>query len=318
MNPDTLSLCETLGERKALLERFGGLPETTVQNTEWLYILEQDTRHSLAIEGYFASEEELEAVLQGKRSNLEVTNYFRTAQTVYDQALQYYRDKDLRLDLSLVRHIHSELFRGKNDQRGQFRRGSIQILHADVKPPEFDIESYLRTALEVMKKDLNAMPILPALARAHTLFESIHPFSDGNGRTGRILLNYLAISQGYPPIVIKGISSSEREQYYAALEAADTGFHKGFPEAATVVALKQRLQEGDVQPLTALLCDGILPRLNQLIIIALEQREPLLELPEVAARLGVKETALRKRIERRTLLAVKRGKRLYSHPLLAL
>ena len=236
MNPDTLSLCETLGERKALLERFGGLPETTVQNTEWLYMLEQDTRHSLAIEGYFASEEELEAVLQGKRSNLEVTNYFRTAQTVYDQALQYYRDKDLRLDLSLVRHIHSELFRGKNDQRGQFRRGSIQIPHADVKPPEFDIESYLRTALEVMKEDLNAMPILPALARAHTLFESIHPFSDGNGRTGRILLNYLAISQGYPPIDIKGISSSEREQYYAALEAADTGFHKGFPEAARIQA----------------------------------------------------------------------------------
>ena len=318
MNPDTLSRCETLGERKVLLERFGGLPETTVHNTEWLYMLEQDTRHSLAIEGYFASEEELEAVLQGNRSNLEITNYFRTAQTIYDQALQYYRDKDFRLDLSLVRHIHSELFRGKDDQRGQFRRGSIQILHAGVKPPEFDIESYLRTALEVMKEDLNAMPMLSALARAHTLFESIHPFSDGNGRTGRILLNYLAISQGYPPIVIKGISSAERERYYAALQAADTGFHKGFPEAATVVTLKQRLQEGDVRPLTALLCDGIFPRLNLLIIIALERQEPLLELPEVAARLGVKETALRKRIERGTLLAVKRGKRLYSHPLLAL
>ena len=73
-----------------------------------------------------------------------------------------------------------------------------------------------------------------------------------------------------------------------------------------------------MRPLISLLCDGILPRLNQLIILALERQEPLLELPEVAARLGVKETALRKRIERGTLLAIKRGKRLYSHPLLAL
>ena len=68
-----------LDARKALLERFGGMPETTVQNTEWLYKLEQDTRHSLAIEGYFASEDELEAVLQGRKSNREITNYFRTA-----------------------------------------------------------------------------------------------------------------------------------------------------------------------------------------------------------------------------------------------
>lgn len=55
-------------------------------NSEWLCMLEQDTRHSLTIEGYFATDEELKAVLQGGRSSLEITNYLRTAQTVYDQA----------------------------------------------------------------------------------------------------------------------------------------------------------------------------------------------------------------------------------------
>lgn len=125
-------LCDALAARKVLFDRFGGLPKTTVQNTEWLYMLEQDTRHSLAIKGYFASEEDLEAVLHGGRSSLEITNYFHTAQTVYDQALQYYRDQDFRLDLSLVRHIHSELFRERDERRGEFRRGGIQIPRAKV------------------------------------------------------------------------------------------------------------------------------------------------------------------------------------------
>ncbi len=62
------------------------------------------------------------------------------------------------------------------------------------------------------------------LLLAHTLFESIHPFHDGNGRVGRILLNYLVVSNGYPPIVIKGMSSEDRQRYYAALEAGDKGF----------------------------------------------------------------------------------------------
>lgn len=313
------SICDTLAARKALFDQFGGLPETTVQNTEWLYMLEQDTRHSLAIEGYFASEEDLEAVLRGGRSSLEITNYFRTAQTVYDQALQYYRDHDFRLDLSLVRHIHSELYRGADDQRrGQFRKGGIQILHAKVRPPEFDIDSMLRTALSVMEHDIEVLPFLHALARAHTLFESIHPFHDGNGRTGRILLNYLAISKGYPPIVIKGTMAEERERYYAALEAADVGFHAGFPKEPTSTALRERLDQGRVEPLALLLCEGLLPRLDRLTVLALEEREPLLDLSQMAAQLGVKEPALRKRIERGTLLSIRRGKRAYSHPLLAL
>lgn len=318
MPDQTLLPCDTLPERKALFERFGGLPETTVQNTEWLYMLEQDTRHSLAIEGHFTTEEELEAVLAGTKSNLEISNYFRTAQTLYDQALQYFRDRDFRLDVSLVRHIHSELFRGIDDRRGQFRQGGVQILRAKVQPPEFDIEGYVRAALAVIADDLERLPVLRALSRGHTLFESIHPFHDGNGRVGRILLNYVAVSKGYPPIVIKGITPQERERYYAALEAADMGFHEGFPEETTPAALQGRLDQGTFEPLMQLLCEGLLPRLDRLIVLALEEKESLMELPELATRLGVKEPALRKRIQRGTLLAIKRGKRVYSHPLLAL
>ncbi len=315
---DEARLDALLAERMALFARFGGLPEITVQNNEWLYMLEQDTRHSLAIEGYFTSEEEIEAALAGKRSNVEVTNYFRTAQTLYDQALQYDRDHDLRLDLSLVRHIHSELFRNTAARRGQFRLGGIQILRARVRPPEFDVEGYLRAALSLALAELRTLPILTALARAHALFESIHPFPDGNGRAGRILLNYLAISSGYPPIIIKGVQTEERERYYAALEAADVGFHAGFPAEITPEALGERLARGNIEPLRRLLLEGLAPRLDRLIVLAVQQREGLMTLPDLAERLGVREPALRKRIERGMLLTLKEKGRAYSHPALAL
>ena len=53
-------------------------------------MLEEDTRHSLSIEGFFATEEELKAVLQGKKTQPEILNYYRTSQFMYDLGLQYY------------------------------------------------------------------------------------------------------------------------------------------------------------------------------------------------------------------------------------
>lgn len=313
----TMMNCDNIEQHAALLERLGGLPETTVQNQEWLYMLAEDTRQSLAIEGFFATDEDLKAVLAGRKSDLEIANYFRAAQTVYDQALQYYRDHTLVLNVPMIRHIHSELFRELDTRRGEFRKGGIQIHGASVRPPEFDVEPYVRAAIDVTDELLRTQPMLVALAQAHVLFESIHPFHDGNGRVGRILLNYLAISRGYPPIVIKGLEAHERRRYYAALEAADSGLQPDFP-APEPQALIERLAQGNVEPLVGLLCEGLLPRLDRLIVLTQERREPLSELAVVSERMGIAEASLRQRIHRRRHLAIKRGKKLYSHPHLGL
>lgn len=319
-HPETI--CDIVSERKDLFDSLGGLQRVTVQsmevqNTEWLYMLEEDTRQSLAIEGYFATKEDLEAVLRGSKSDLAIVNYFRTAQEVYDQGLQYHQEGAIHLALAVVRHIHSELFRGVDESRGQFRKGGIHIHGAKVQPPEHDVEAYVRAAFAITSALLQDLPILPALARAHTLFESIHPFPDGNGRVGRILLNYLVVSKGYPPIVIKGMRPEDRKRYYAALEAGDKGFHAGFPDP-TPQALRTSIDQGDFEPLCELLSEGLLPRLDRLLVLALEQQEALVPLPEVAAHLGVKEAALRQRIHRGRLLAEKRNNVIYSHPRLAL
>ena len=317
MNKRGAIYCDRLDEREALLRSLGGLPETTVQNAEWLYMLEEDTRQSLAIEGHFATEEDLQAVLQGRKKDLEIQNYFRMAQTAYDLALQYYRDSSVQLSIAMVRHIHSELFRELDARRGEFRRGGIQIHSAKVRPPEFEVEEYVRVSLALCVDFLDTLPILQALARFHALFESIHPFPDGNGRVGRILLNYVAISRGYPPIVIKGFTQAERRRYYAALEAADRGFHAGFP-GPSLDALRARLDQGRFDALSLLLCEGLSVRLNRLIAIALERHEPLLEFSDLAPALGVQEDTLRQWVHRGKLIAIKRGKKLYSHPRLLL
>ncbi|MEU1286588.1 Fic family protein [Kitasatospora sp. NPDC005856] len=63
-------------------------------------------------------------------------------------------------------------------------------------------------------------PPPPELARMHNQFEQIHPFLDGNGRTGRLVMNLVLVRLGYPPIII---FKRQRDAYLTALHRADTG-----------------------------------------------------------------------------------------------
>lgn len=312
--------CDSIAQRKKLLDELGKLPEAIVENQEWLYMLEEDTRHSLSIEGYFATEEELKSVLQGKKTQPEILNYYRTSQFIYDLGLQYYREKSILLDTALIRTIHSQLFRGIDRYSyycGKFRLGAITIHGAKVKPPSVDIEDYVKTFCLYVKECCQNHSILSALSRIHTLFESIHPFQDGNGRVGRILLNYLAISQGYPPIVIKGIELEERKKYYQALESADVGFHQGFPYSK-ITTIKNCLEKGNYSLLKELLYSGLKPRLDSMIISALKREEKLILLRDLTSHFQVKEATLRQWITRDKLIAIKEKNRIYSHPRLYL
>lgn len=305
--------------RLSLLKELGGLPAVAaeVKNDEWLYLLGDETRNSIAIEGYFATEEELEATIAGRRTAPEIMNYFRTAQFLYGAALQNHREGEIDLRVVTIRQINSELFRNMNGRQGEFRLGPIRISGAKVKPPTIDVDDYMRAFVRLSLDILDQFPILNGLARVHALFESIHPFEDGNGRTGRILMNYLAISRGLPPIVIKGLTTDERQLYYDALEAADRGFHDGFPEP-TPDALRARLAGGNFVPLETMLCEGLLSALDSVITGALRRSEPLMGFPALARHFGVKEVTLRQWVSRDKLIAVKQQGRLFSHPRLYL
>lgn len=77
-------------------------------------------------------------------------------------------------------------------------------------------------AVEKAKQDLN--PILLA-AEFHYKFIRIHPFDDGNGRTARILMNFILLQYGYPPVIVK---TGDKEKYFAVLSQADAGLLEPF------------------------------------------------------------------------------------------
>ncbi|MFN4072636.1 MAG: Fic family protein [Thermus sp.] len=315
-------------ERRDVLQRLGGLdlPLVQVANREWLYMLQEDTRHSLAIEGYFTSEAELKEVVRGGKASIEeipvqILNYFRTAQFVYEQALQDAKEGVFRLDVAFINNIHGQLFRDTPlaNVRGKPANGvRREISGAKVRPP-LEATDYLRAFVQLAAKLLEEREPLEALAKAHVLFEAIHPYRDGNGRVGRLVLNYMALWRGLPPIAIKGLEEAERKRYYRALEEADKAFHGEFPPANPPALLKA-LDEGNWQPLACLLGEALLGRLENVLGLALLRYEDLKPIEEVARHLGVSRQQAYVWVNRRRLAVYRPGGKaqLLSHPWLFL
>ena len=80
-----------------------------------------------------------------------------------------------------------------------------------------DVADEVRELLEELR-DVAPENVLIAAAYFHAKFENTHPFADGNGRVGRLAMNYLPVLHGHPPVIIH---EEDRKKYYGALEAWD-------------------------------------------------------------------------------------------------
>ena len=148
----------------------------------------------------------------------------RNAKDAYELFLQSFRERRL-LDEKLVKEFQRQLTQNTYDPRryqmgerpGEYKRHDYVTGKNETGAAREDVADEMRELLDEMK-DIPGDRLLRAAAYYHAKFENIHPFADGNGRTGRLTMNYFLVMNNHPPITIH---QEDRKEYYAALEAWD-------------------------------------------------------------------------------------------------
>lgn len=112
---------------------------------------------------------------------------------------------------------------GADEGPGDFRRQDIQPSGSGMTPPTWptvgaEVRAWVQSACRLA--DGEGAPWPERVARVHASFERVHPFIDGNGRTGRLALNLLLVRLGYPPAIVL---KQQRPSYLASLAKADQG-----------------------------------------------------------------------------------------------
>lgn len=126
----------------------------------------------------------------------------------------------------IIKQIHTLVLMDRPDDRGVYRRIPVRIMGAFHVPPEpVMIPELMENLIREFSNKKNH-PIENA-ALFHLKFEGIHPFVDGNGRTGRLLMNLFLMQNSYPPINVK---FTDRKRYY---EAFDSYYRDGSSDAMT-------------------------------------------------------------------------------------
>ncbi len=286
-----------------LRERLGALPSPVEAEGIWRGIWLEEAHHSTAIEGNTLVLKQVELLLaEGRavgnkelREYLEVRGYATAADWVYSRGIEpgEWADGEL-ISLTELRHIHALAMTPvwdvaphpqatDREAPGSLREHDIAEFPSGMRPPAWPevpalIGDWVSDAQTLGETDESALP--EELASAHARFEQIHPFLDGNGRAGRLVLNLVLIRLGYPPAIIyKG----DRTRYLAALRRAD---------------------QGDPGPLGEFLARAILDNLYKFIVPAIAGPARLVPLPALATA-GISANALRVAAIRGRLKAAK-------------
>ncbi|MEP6631009.1 MAG: Fic family protein [Lapillicoccus sp.] len=251
-------------------DRLGGLPSPRESEAIWSDIWHLEAHHSTALEGNTLVLREVELLLERGRAvgakplreYMEVKGYGDAAQWVYAQALEPGDWHDGRLiAVQELRHIHQVAMAPvwqvaphpeatDREGPGSFREHDIHPFGGGMTPPSWPlVEAEVRGWVDSVNNTEVGLrgagpstPVPERLAQLHNHFERIHPFIDGNGRTGRLALNLLLVRLGYPPIVVL---KQQRTAYLTALQKADLD---------------------DVGPLGELLARAMYDNLNRFIV----------------------------------------------------
>ena len=209
------SLIPIIEEKLEELNKRRPLTEGELERLNEEFLTEY-TYNSNAIEGNTLTLRETDMVLRGLtidqkslKEHLEVIGH----KEAFDFVTELVKEK-CEINERVIKQIHYLVLADKKDDRGVYRRVPVRIMGAahETAQPYLII-----TKMEELLRNYLASEehIVTKLARFHIEFEGIHPFIDGNGRTGRLLVNLELMKAGYPPIDIK---FTDRIAYYNAFD----------------------------------------------------------------------------------------------------
>ena len=210
------SYLSKIEELKKILDAKRPLTEGELQRLTEEFVVEY-TYNSNAIEGNTLNLRETDLVLRGLtidqkplKDHMEAIGH----KEAFDFISRLVKE-NAELSEHVIQQVHYFVLADKPQDRGVYRKIPVTIAgarHTPVQP--YLIEPKLRELLEWYKN--TDVDFITKLARFHIEFEAIHPFVDGNGRTGRLLVNLELMKLGYPPIDIK---YADRLAYYTAFDA---------------------------------------------------------------------------------------------------
>lgn len=221
-------LLKEIDRKKAVVDKARPLPDIVFSKLkEYLEI--EWTYNSNAIEGNTMTRQETMLILKegltisrkSMREHLEVTNH--------KNAIDYLSELLSKIEPIIqedVKKIHALILEGINNRyAGHYRDVEIYVTgsnHEFPKPQQVEglMLEFSKWLVERQEK-MDLHPVRLA-AQAHFKFVDIHPFIDGNGRTGRLLMNLILMKYGYPIAIVEG-ETEQRKRYYSAIRNG----HKG-------------------------------------------------------------------------------------------
>lgn len=184
---------------------------------DWKRFTEEFVYNTNAIEGSNVELGEVKELLENKKVP-EGDEEIETKNAA--EAVEFIKKTKEEISLDFIKKIHKICFKGTKSFAGKYRRVEVvitnvkgEVVHRGV--PALKLMSYLKDLVNWYKKNKKRFKPLALASIIHNQFEHIHPFQDGNGRVGRLLLNYILIKNKYPPL---NIILEDRKEYYFVLQ----------------------------------------------------------------------------------------------------
>ena len=182
----------------------------------WIY-------HDHALEGVVLSENELNRALE----NAPVRNFVESqTQKSLQRQLSLIRflyesaREGRELSVEFIREIHVRLCDPNDESAGRYRkRDTSPGVYNLTIVPAASISYYFRKFLDMWEQELQNLHPIRSAAITHYEFMKVFPFDERTGMVGRMLMNYILISQGYPPAIIHAL---DRHDYFSALDGYRT------------------------------------------------------------------------------------------------